>query len=109
MTVADRIAVMDHGKIVQIATPAEIYELPNSRYVADFIGDINLLEGEITASAAGAARLECRGTGAVVEVNQELGATVGETAWRRLKACSACWTKRPRSIPARSTSDTPAA
>ena len=81
MTVADRIAVMDHGKIVQIATPAEIYEQPNSRYVADFIGDINLLEGEITASAAGAARLECRGTGAVVEVNQELGATVGETAW----------------------------
>src|SRR5690606_25207015 len=40
MTVADRIAVMDQGKIVQIATPAEIYEQPNSRYVADFIGDI---------------------------------------------------------------------
>ena len=38
MTVADRIAVMDHGKIVQMATPAEIYEAPNSRYVADFIG-----------------------------------------------------------------------
>ena len=38
MTVSDRIAVMDHGKIVQIAPPAEIYEQPNSRYVADFIG-----------------------------------------------------------------------
>ena len=45
MTLADRIAVMDHGKIVQVGTPAEIYEQPNSRYVADFIGDINMLEG----------------------------------------------------------------
>ena len=50
MTVADRIAVMDHGQIVQVATPAEIYEQPNSRYVADFIGDINLLEGRIAGT-----------------------------------------------------------
>jgi putrescine transport system ATP-binding protein len=46
MTVSSRVAVMDHGQIKQIATPAEIYEFPNSRYVADFIGDINLLEGK---------------------------------------------------------------
>jgi putrescine transport system ATP-binding protein len=51
MTVSDRIAVMDKGEIVQVATPAEIYEAPNSRYVADFIGDINIVEG----------RLDCRG------------------------------------------------
>src|SRR5262249_20705810 len=36
MTLADRIAVMDHGRIAQVATPAEIYEQPGSRYVADF-------------------------------------------------------------------------
>ncbi len=53
MTVADRIAVMNHGKIVQIATPAEIYEQPISRYVADFVGDINLLEGRIAATDGG--------------------------------------------------------
>ena len=54
MTVADRIGVMDHGKLKQVATPAEIYEHPNSRYVADFIGDINLLEGRVArADAAG--------------------------------------------------------
>lgn len=47
MTVADRIAVMDHGLIVQVATPAEIYEAPNSRYVAEFIGEANLLEGRL--------------------------------------------------------------
>jgi len=47
MTVADRIAVMDHGKLVQVATPTEIYEQPNSRYVAEFVGDINLIEAEV--------------------------------------------------------------
>ena len=45
MTVASRVAVMDHGKIIQVATPAEIYETPNSTYVADFIGDVNLIHG----------------------------------------------------------------
>ncbi len=47
MTVSDRIAVMDKGIIMQVATPAEIYEAPNSRYVADFIGDINIVEGKL--------------------------------------------------------------
>ncbi len=51
MTVADRIAVMDHGKLVQVATPTEIYEQPNSRYVAGFVGDINLIEAEVVRAA----------------------------------------------------------
>jgi putrescine transport system ATP-binding protein len=49
MTVADRIAVMDHGRIVQMGTPAEIYEQPATRYVADFIGDVNLIEAKVTS------------------------------------------------------------
>jgi putrescine transport system ATP-binding protein len=49
MTVASRVAVMDEGRIVQVATPQVIYEAPNSVYVADFIGDVNLIHG--TASA----------------------------------------------------------
>jgi len=48
MTVASRVAVMDNGKIIQVATPADIYEAPNSTYVADFIGDVNLIEGTAT-------------------------------------------------------------
>jgi putrescine transport system ATP-binding protein len=47
MTVADRIAVMDRGRLIQVATPQEIYERPNSRWVADFIGEINLIEGRV--------------------------------------------------------------
>jgi putrescine transport system ATP-binding protein len=47
MTVADRIAVMDRGRLMQIAPPAEIYERPGSRWVADFIGNVNLFEGRV--------------------------------------------------------------
>jgi|GraSoiStandDraft_41_1057321.scaffolds.fasta_scaffold38553_2 putrescine transport system ATP-binding protein len=47
MTVADRIAVMDRGRLIQVAIPQEIYERPNSRWVADFIGDVNLIEGRV--------------------------------------------------------------
>ena len=45
MTVASRVAVMDHGKMIQVDTPDRIYETPNSVYVADFIGDVNIIEG----------------------------------------------------------------
>ncbi|MDA7423597.1 ABC transporter ATP-binding protein [Thalassococcus lentus] len=45
MTVASRVAVMDEGKMVQVATPQTIYEAPNSVYVASFIGDVNLIRG----------------------------------------------------------------
>lgn len=47
MTVASRIAVMNKGNIVQVDTPAEIYESPNSRYVADFIGDVNFIQATV--------------------------------------------------------------
>lgn len=47
MTMADRIAVMAEGQVAQVATPAEVYEAPQTRFVADFIGDINFFEGSI--------------------------------------------------------------
>ncbi|MCO5733071.1 ABC transporter ATP-binding protein [Rhizobium sp. SSA_523] len=59
MTVSDRIAVMDKGVVQQVATPAEIYEAPNSRYVAEFIGDINIMEcalTDVTPANAGPSR-----------------------------------------------------
>jgi len=56
MTVASRVAVMNEGRIIQVATPTQIYEAPNSAYVADFIGDVTLISG--TAHARSAAKVE---------------------------------------------------
>ncbi len=47
MTVASRIAVMDHGRLMQVETPDQIYESPSSVYVADFIGDVNIVQGAV--------------------------------------------------------------
>ncbi|HPP83865.1 MAG TPA: polyamine ABC transporter ATP-binding protein [Rubrivivax sp.] len=51
MTMASRIAVMDEGRFVQIGTPHELYETPNSSFVADFIGSVNLMAGTLDADA----------------------------------------------------------
>jgi putrescine transport system ATP-binding protein len=48
MTMASRIAVMSQGKVLQVGTPKEIYDHPNCRFVADFIGNINLFDGRLT-------------------------------------------------------------
>jgi len=48
LTMSDRIAVMNKGSVEQIGTPREIYERPTSRFVTDFIGESNILEGEVT-------------------------------------------------------------
>jgi spermidine/putrescine transport system ATP-binding protein len=47
LTMSDRLAVMDRGKVLQVGTPREIYEEPNSRFVADFIGETNFLTGQV--------------------------------------------------------------
>ena len=58
MTMADRIAVMAAGKVEQVATPAEIYEAPSSRFVAGFIGDVNIFDGMATAAGDGTLEIE---------------------------------------------------
>ncbi len=53
MTMADRIGVMNAGRLEQVATPRQLYEAPNSRWVAEFVGDINIIEGQIESRDAG--------------------------------------------------------
>lgn len=50
MTMSDRLAVMDAGRIVQVGTPASVYEHPATRFVAEFIGDVNIFEGRVVES-----------------------------------------------------------
>ncbi|MGI9153957.1 MAG: TOBE domain-containing protein, partial [Rubrivivax sp.] len=51
MTMASRIAVMIEGRLMQVGAPSEIYETPSSRFVADFIGNVNLMDGSLEVDA----------------------------------------------------------
>lgn len=81
MTVADRIAVMDAGRLIQIAPPSEIYEGPTSRFVADFIGNINLIEATVIATDAASTKLKAKSLPLDLEVAQTTDAKVGDTVW----------------------------
>jgi putrescine transport system ATP-binding protein len=83
MTVAHRMAVMDQGRIVQVGTPAEIYEQPNSRYVASFVGDVNLIEGRLTASGPAGSAIDAAGV--KLAMAQRLDAAAGATVWVALR------------------------
>ena len=65
LSMANRIAVMESGKVRQIAPPAELYEFPNSRFVADFIGKMNLFEGKVTGAAGNSIVIEVKGLGRI--------------------------------------------
>ena len=61
LAVSDRLAVMYAGRVLQIGTPEAIYEHPKSRFVADFIGEANLFEGEVKALVGAYARVAVNG------------------------------------------------
>jgi len=64
MTTADRMAVLDAGIVQQVGTPAELYDAPANRFVAEFVGTMNLLEGSVSADGD-ALRFDVDGVGAV--------------------------------------------
>jgi spermidine/putrescine transport system ATP-binding protein len=65
LALSHRIAVMNKGRVEQLDQPSKIYSFPTSRFVADFIGTCNLLEGPVTASGAGAVSIDVEGLGPV--------------------------------------------
>jgi putrescine transport system ATP-binding protein len=65
MTVADRIGVMDAGRLEQVATPRQLYETPGSRWVAEFIGEINIFEGQAQSGEAGRLTISTKDAGTV--------------------------------------------
>ena len=80
MTVASRIAVMNHGELAHIATPGEIYEFPGSRYVANFIGDVNIFEGKVSKVGDGEASIEWTDGGTFTAKTVE-PVTAGQHVW----------------------------
>ncbi len=78
MTMADRIAIMDKGKVMQVATPAEVYEAPASRFVADFVGNVNILEGTVSERSGDTATIT-GASGAQIRVQNAGDATAGSS------------------------------
>jgi putrescine transport system ATP-binding protein len=79
MTVANRIGVMDAGRLQQVATPRDLYEAPATRWVAGFVGDVNLFEGEISSHEHHRLTIATRDGGAIVvaEPRAPFAGTVG--------------------------------
>jgi putrescine transport system ATP-binding protein len=80
MTMADRIAVMEKGKVLQVATAAEIYEAPGSRFVADFVGTVNLFEGIVMDRKDRTARIRTD-NGFVIHTENAANAETGQKVW----------------------------
>jgi putrescine transport system ATP-binding protein len=78
MTLATRIAVMEKGRFLQIGEPKEIYEYPKSRFVADFIGTINIFEGRVTAVGEDRVTIDCPDVPAPIDALCEDDIKVGQ-------------------------------
>jgi putrescine transport system ATP-binding protein len=77
MTVASRIGVMDAGRLEQVATPRELYEAPTSRWIAEFVGDVNLFDGQLLAREQGRLKIATREAG-IITVNEPRQAVTGD-------------------------------
>jgi putrescine transport system ATP-binding protein len=81
MTLSSRIGVMNDGEIVQTGTPTEIYEFPNSRFVADFIGSVNVFEGHVVEDEADHVRIESEEAGCDLYIDHGVSTTSGAHVW----------------------------
>jgi len=86
MTLSTRIAVMNEGRLEQVGTPGEVYEYPVNRFVADFVGNVNLLEATVTSVADGRVSLECAEAGVdLTALYEGEPPPVGERRWVALR------------------------
>ncbi|MCU0760553.1 MAG: polyamine ABC transporter ATP-binding protein [Steroidobacteraceae bacterium] len=81
MTLATRIGVMDRGGIVQVGRPSEVYEFPQSRFVADFIGSVNLFEGRLVEDEPDHVRIRCAELAHLVHVDHGISSAPDATVW----------------------------
>ncbi len=81
MTLATRIGVMNQGKLVQVGAPREIYERPATRFVADFIGSVNLLEGRVLERDEGRLRVQCAELPAPLQIEEQAAQMPGPEGW----------------------------
>ena len=85
MALSSRIAVMNRGQTVQVDTPARIYEFPQNRFVADFIGTTNLFEGQVTACESGLITVHSEESGGELFIDDMGRFSLGQRVWVALR------------------------
>ena len=85
MTLGQRLGVMNHGRIAQVGTPSDIYESPATRFVADFIGSVNMFEGRVSEERSDCLRLEVGELGCAVRAERTVSCTRGATVWAAIR------------------------
>ena len=85
LSMATRLAVMDKGRLEQVGAPSDLYERPASRFVADFIGQVNLFGGRVAEVAPDRAAVDCVELNARVVVRRPTTAAVGDAGWIGLR------------------------
>jgi len=85
MTLSTRIGLMNHGEIVQVGTPSEMYEYPNSRFVSEFIGSVTMFEGKLIEDEPSYVRIETDDLEAPIYVDHGVSSAPGATVWAAIR------------------------
>ena len=85
MTLGQRLGVMNRGRIAQVGTPTDIYESPATRFVADFIGSVNMFEGRVSEQRAEGLRLEVGELDCTMRAERTLSCVDGATVWAAIR------------------------
>ena len=99
MTLSSRMGVMNHGQIVQVGTPTDIYEFPATRFVADFIGSVNMFEGKLIEDEPDFVRIHSADLGGVIYVNHGISSAPDATVWVAVRPEKINISRRPPDPP----------
>ncbi len=108
LAIATRCAVMNRGLLAQVATPADLYEFPNSRFVADFVGSVNMFEGVLDKDEQDHAIVRTQELSAPVYLDHGVTGAKGSTVWVALRPEKIEMHKRPEGSSPMKMEDAPA-
>ena len=108
LAIATRCAVMNRGVLTQVATPADLYEFPNSRFVADFVGSVNMFEGTLAEDEPGHALVQVPELSAPVYLDHGVTGAKGSSVWVALRPEKIEMHKREAGVSGMKMEDAPA-
>lgn len=85
MTMATRIGIMSEGQLLQIGSPAEIYDYPNCRFTAEFIGETNMFEGPVVVDEPDSVEIESADLGGRIHIDHGITGPKGMQVWASIR------------------------